>query len=147
MKTNVNVWKQGLLANNAVKNQIQSLDFVVKTINDLAREKGNDVSAYFDAVGLDRMPKSGAPSAKGVFLTTDLVVKYWDCKDTDGNLCRKTKEGLKAVEKFTPFGVIKAIYNLNKENVSKERKAVKKSVKKAAKAQKATKKVATAKAA
>jgi hypothetical protein len=134
-----NVWKKGLNANNVIKAQMQSLDFVCQTMNALAYS-ANEVSDWFNSIGLDRMPKSGKPSDKGVFLTTELVQKYWDCKDSDGNLCRKqTKDGkqtLVPVTKFTPFAVIKACYALHKQAVASERKAVVKSAKKAAKAQK-----------
>lgn len=139
MKTNVNVWKQGLEANSAIKNQMQSLEFICKTMNDMAREKGNIVSEWFDSIGLDRMPKSGKPSDKGVFLTSDLVVKFWAVKNNEGEMCALRKGVLVPITKFSPFAVIKACYNLHKQAVSLERKAKQA---KAKEAQKEAKKVA-----
>lgn len=137
------VWAQGLMANKAYKEHISALSTVIDTMNALAHISGSDVSKWFDSIGLDRKPKNNKLKDGATYLTSELVYKYWACKDDEGNLCTLVKGEKRIVKTYSAFGVIKACYNLHKDAVMAERKANQKKAKEAKKVE-ATKEVKVA---
>lgn len=127
MKTLFNAKKE---ANASYKQLVNSLDFVIDTLNDMARTD-NSVKLWFEQSGLNVRPRQKKHEKEGkAYLTPERIINAWECKDEEGNLCKIVKGEKRIVEKFSAWVVM----TMCAESLSKER--VKKEVKKQKEARK-----------
>ena len=126
MKTNLMQVK--INANASYKQLVNSLDFVIDTLNDMARTDER-VKMWFDETGVNVRPRQKKHEKEGKFyLTAERIIKAWECKDEEGNLCKVVKGKKRVVTKFSAWVVMTMCAKSLKEKTKLER--AKKEIKK-----------------
>ena len=116
-------------ANESYKQLVSSLDFVINTLNEMARTDER-VKTWFDESGINVRPRQKKHEKEGkIYLTADIIIEAWDkeLKD-DEHLYRLVKGEKRVVDKFSAWLVMTMCSKyLRVKNAVKKQKAERKS--------------------